>query len=61
MQQIMQTDQAVGNREMAQDISDIRSFRDRAVPVDHFDPWGKGTRKAKELWDHTMRCLFHDR
>ncbi len=29
--------------------------------VDHFDPWGKGTKKAKEIWNHTMRALFHDR
>ncbi len=29
--------------------------------VDHFDPWGKGTKKAKELWNHTMRAIFHDR
>ena len=53
----MSQDSSPEIRREAQQMKDLYK-RDN---VDHFDPWGKGTRKAKELWDHTMRALFHDR
>ncbi len=36
-------------------------YGEREVPVEYPDFIGKGTAKVRELWDHTMRCLFHDR
>lgn len=60
LQNMMENDPAPGNRKMAEEISDIRSFKDRSVPVEKFD-LGKGIENGKRLWNHTMRCLFHDR
>ena len=36
-------------------------YGEREVKVEYPDFMGKGTAKVHELWDHTMRCLFHDR
>lgn len=52
-------DSSVAIREEGQMIKDLHG--EREVPVEYPDFMGKGTRKVRELWDHTMRCLFHDR
>jgi hypothetical protein len=53
----MSQDSSPEIRREAQQMKDLYK-RDN---VDHFDPWGKGTKKAKELWNKTMRAIFHDR
>ncbi len=53
----MSQDSSPEIRREAQQMKDLYK-RDN---VDQFDPWGKGIKKAKELWNHTMRAIFHDR
>lgn len=53
----MSQDSSPEIRKEAQEMKDLFKREN----VDHFDPWGKGTKKAKELWNHTMRAIFHDR
>jgi hypothetical protein len=60
LQQIMKNDPAPENRKMAEEISDIRSYKNRSHPVEKVD-FGRGIENAKRIWNHTMRCLFHDR
>lgn len=54
LQHIMENDPAPGNRQMAEEIADIRSFRTRKVPVEQTDFIGRGTAKVRELYDDFM-------
>ncbi len=54
LQHIMENDPAPGNRQMAEEIADIRSFRTRKVPVEQTDFIGRGTAKVRELYDGFM-------
>jgi hypothetical protein len=48
--------------EIRQEGKEIKEIHGKwEVPVEKPDFIGKGTRKVEELWNHTMRCLFHDR
>lgn len=55
----MLRDASPGIREDGQMIKELHG--EREVPVEYPDFMGKGTRKVRELWNHTMRSLFHDR
>ncbi|MBN1267204.1 MAG: hypothetical protein JXA25_17060 [Anaerolineales bacterium] len=56
-QQMLQSGEQ-GTQEMGHEIQEL--YGPREVPVEYPDFMGRGTRKVQELWDHTMRCLFHD-
>lgn len=48
-----------GAQETGRQIQEL--YGPREVPVEYPDFWGRGTKKVRDLWNHTMRCLFHDR